>query len=111
MNTEQIEQLCHSDQVLSPKFGRVFSRDNVPYLAEEYKFCVCNTDPSSESGDHWVVLHAAAEGGKYFDSLGCAISHDEFAQFIGVKYRYVSVQSQELLSSVCGQYCIVYMSL
>ena len=58
MNTEQIEQLCRSDQVLSPKFGGVFSRDN--------KFYVCNTDPSSEPGDHWVVLHAAADGGGIF---------------------------------------------
>ena len=49
MNTEQIEQLCRSDQVLSPKFGGVFSRDNLPDLAEDAKFYVCNTDPSSEN--------------------------------------------------------------
>ena len=111
MNTEQIEQLCRSDQVLSPKFGGVFSRDNLPDLAEDAKFYVCNTDPSSEPGDHWVVLHAAAEGGEYFDSLGGAINHDEFAQFLGGEYRYVSVQTQELFSSVCSQYCIFYMCL
>ena len=106
MNTEQIEQLCRSDQVLSPKFGGVFSRDNLPDLAEDAKFYVSNTDPSSEPGDHWVVLHAAAVGEEYFDSLGGAINHDEFAQVLGREYRYVSVQTQELLSSVCGQYCI-----
>ena len=60
MNTEQIEQLCRSDQVMSPKFGGGFSRDNLPDLAEDAKFYVCNTDPSSEPGDHWVVLLAAA---------------------------------------------------
>ena len=48
MNTEQIEQLCRSDQVLSPKFEGVFSRDNLPDLAEDAKFYVCNTYPSSE---------------------------------------------------------------
>ena len=69
---------------------------------------MCNTDPSSEPGDHGVVLHAAAEGGEYFDLL--AIRHDEFTQFIGGKYRYVSVQTQELFSSVCGQCYIFYMS-
>ena len=57
------------------------------------------------------MLHAAAEGGEYFDSLGGAISHDEFAQFLGVEYSYLSVQTQEIFSSVCGQYCIFYMSL
>ena len=46
MNTEQIEKLCRSDQVLSPKFVGVFSRDNLPDLAEDAKFYVCNTDPS-----------------------------------------------------------------
>ena len=34
-------------------------------------------------GDHWVVLHVAAEGEEYFESLGGAISHDEFVQFVG----------------------------
>ena len=28
-----------------------------------------------------------------------------------MQYRYVSVHTQELFSSVCGQYCIFYMSL
>ena len=65
MNTTQIEQLCRS--VLSPKFEGVFSRDKLPDLAENAKFYVCNTDPSSEPDDHWVVLHTAAEGGEYFD--------------------------------------------
>ena len=58
-----------------------------------------------------ALLHAAAEGGEYFDSLGGAISHDEFAPFLGGEYRYVSVQIQELFSSVGGQYYIFYMSL
>ena len=80
--------------ILSHKFGGVFSRDNLPDLAEYAKFYVCNTDSSSEPGDHWVVLHAAVEGGEYFDSLGGAINHDEFAQFLGREYRYVSVQTQ-----------------
>ena len=84
MNTKQIEQVCRSDQVLSPKFGGVFSRDNLPDLAVDAKFHVCNTDPSLEPGDHWVVLHAAAEGGEYFDSLGDAINNNEFATFLGM---------------------------
>ena len=47
----------------------------------------------------------------YFDWLGGAINHDEFSQFLGGEYRYVSVQTQELFSSICGQYCIFCMSL
>ena len=85
------------DQILAPKFRGVFSRDNLPDLAEEYIFNVCTTDPLKKMGDHWVVLHATWVG-EYFDSLGG-------------EYRYVSLQTQELFSSVCGQYCIVYMSL
>ena len=80
-------------------------------MAEDAKCYVCNTDLSSKPGDHWVVLHAAAEGWEYFDSLGGAINHDEFAQFLDGEYRYVSVQTQELLSSVCGEYCIFCISL
>ena len=42
------------------------------------------------------------------------IRHDEFAQvpWWGIQiHRYVSVQTQELFSRVCGQYCIYYMFL
>ena len=59
MNTDQIEQLCRTDQEMQQKFGGVFYKDNIPNLAEDYKFYVCNTDPSSEPGDYWVGLHAA----------------------------------------------------
>ena len=108
MNTEQIEQFCRSDQVL---YVAEISRINLADLAKEYKVYVCNIYPSSEPGDHCVVVHATAEGGEYFDFLGGVISHDEFTQFLGWECRYVSVQTQELLSSVYGPYCIFYMSL
>ena len=39
------------------------------------------------------------------------IYHDEFSQFLGGYDIYVSLQAQELLYNVCGQYCILYMSL
>ena len=58
-------------------------RDNLPDMAEENKFYMCNTDPSSKPDDHWVVLHATAWGGEYFDSLDSVISHYEFAQLVG----------------------------
>ena len=75
---------------------------------------MCNTDPSSDPGDHWMVLHASEAGGvEYFDTLGGAIIHDENSSvplFCG-EYRYVSVQTQELFAYVYGQYCIFYMTL
>ena len=67
MDTESNEQLCRLDQVLSPKFGGVFSRDNYSDLAKIAKFYVCNTDPSSEPSDQCVVLHTETEPGEYFD--------------------------------------------
>ena len=57
---------------------------------------VCNTDPSSEHGDHWS-LHTTEGVAENFDSLCGAISHDEFGQFLDADYIYVSVQTQELL--------------
>ena len=65
---------------------------------------MCNTAPSSEPGDYWVVLYAATEGGEY--SFGGVVRHNEFTKFFGGEYSYVSVQTQDLFSSVCGQYCI-----
>ena len=50
--------------------------NNLPDFAEEYKFYVCNTDPSSGTGDHLAMLPATAEGEEYFDSLRGAIKHN-----------------------------------
>ena len=76
--------------------------DNLPDLAEEYHFYVCNTDPSSEPGDDGVVLHTTRKTGEYLDSLDKIINNDEFSQFLCGEYRYVSVQTLELFSGVCG---------
>ena len=51
------------------------------------------------------MLNAAAEGGGYFDLLGGP------KRTMNLLRSLVSVQTQELFSSVCGQYCIFYMSL
>ena len=111
MNTFQIEEVCRSDLLLRHKFGGVYSRDTLPIFAENDTFYVCNTDASFLPGKHWVVMYMIDNCREYFDSLGGRINEEEFIQFLGGHYNYVLVQTQEPLSTVCGQYCLFYMCL
>ena len=62
-------------------------------------------------GKHWVVRYMIDDCREYFDSLGGRINEEEFIQFLRGHYKYISVQTQEPLSTVCGQYCLFYMCL
>lgn len=111
MNTFQVENLCRSDEVLSPKFAGVFALDTLPTSIENDKFYVCNTEPSNLEGEHWVAMYSNGNQKEYFDSLGGSVDEKRFLDFFGGEYIYVTVQTQEPFSSVCGQYCIFYMLL
>ena len=44
---------------------------------------VCNTDPASKKGQHWIAICIDAKGvGYYFDSYGRFPAHGEFIWFL-----------------------------
>jgi hypothetical protein len=64
MNTGQIELILRRN---IDNFDGVFSRDRLP---DKPRLLVCNTDPSSRPGQHWIAIYVGEDGrGEYFDSL------------------------------------------
>ena len=80
---------------------------------------VINTSPSSESGDHWLALVYKNSLYYFLDSYGRTLSDETFSQefvkaiknYVGhVKIIYQKRLLQQLMSNVCGDYCIYFVS-
>ena len=89
----------------------VFARDELPEFTREIRpWClILNTDPKDKPGTHWLALYAPlASRFELFDLFG----------FSPIMYRldvldplHSSYSFQSPSTSVCGQYCIVYIYL
>jgi hypothetical protein len=64
MKTSQIERLFKNE----PLFQGVYSSDNLP---DKPGLLICNTDPSTKPGEHWISIFVdeSRGRGKYFDSF------------------------------------------
>ena len=70
---------------------------------------VIDLEDSLGSGTHWVVMNIRRDIIEYFDSLGL----DCLEEAIRVSNRlnlYNSTKYQDLLSVLCGYYCLHYMN-
>ena len=99
---------------LGDSFIGVFPSDQVPsYIHEKPCALICNTDPHTESGEHWIALYISKEGmGEYFDSYGQYPLHDTIKDFLNnntIAWKHNSQRLQSDFTTVCGQYCIVYI--
>jgi hypothetical protein len=67
-NTEEIKLFWNSDTACRRVFQGVFSSDMLP---QNPRLLVCNTDPSTKPGQHWIAIHVDENGCReYFDSFG-----------------------------------------
>ena len=107
MNTGQIERILKND----PLFQGVYSSDTLPNIP---RLLVCNTDPSTKPGLHWIAIHVDANGrGEYFDSFGRR-PDEHFELYMNNNcsvWTYNKRQLQSIISSFCGFYCCVYCKL
>ena len=104
MNSNVIGQLF----VNEVKFQGVFSADTLPISPH---LLVCNTDPSTKAGDHWIAIHVDENGrGEYFDSFGRA-PNEHFTRYMDtycVRWTFNDKQLQSVVSAFCGFYVVVY---
>jgi len=106
MNTNEIEKLltvtCKYD------FQGVYSIDSLP---SKPKLLVCNTDPSTKPGQHWISIYVSEDGrGEYFDSFG-RMPTEHFVDYLNEHCRnwiYNKKQLQSIVSTFCGYYCCMY---
>jgi hypothetical protein len=105
MNTTQIERLLTNQ----PGFQGVYSSDTLPTTP---RLLVCNTDPSTKPGEHWIAIYVGKEGcGEYFDSFGRA-PNKHFKNYMNKNCRiwtFNKKQLQSRVSAFCGYYCCIFV--
>ena len=108
MKTSQIDRILESGAVYRPVFQGVFSVDTLP---PKPRLLVCNTDPSTKPGSHWVAIYVDKNGrGEYFDSFGRAPQR-EFEDYMNKHCRvwtFNKRQLQSVISRFCGYYCCFF---
>jgi len=109
MNTDQLDRaIC----LYAKRFDGVFSSNSLP---TKPRLMVCNTDPSDESGEHWIAIYVYDDGhyGKYFDSIGRAPTRtlECYMNEHRREWIYNCKQLQSIVSRFCGQYCACFCIL
>jgi len=100
MNTDQLDRTI---RLYAKRFDGVFSSDR---LSMKPRLMVCYTDPSDESGEHWIAICVDDDGhyGEYFDSLGRAPNRT-FEHYMDEHCREWIKQLQSIVSRFRGHYC------
>lgn len=74
---------------------------------------VVNTDVSTQPGEHWVaILISKNRHAEYFDSYGLPPINKHIVEFLhknSSSITYNTVTLQDLNSSACGYYCILFL--
>ena len=97
-------------------FLGVVASDRKPSLRSVTTFAPCcyvlNIDPKSEPGTHWVAIyHPTPQHVEFFDSYGSHPSDYGIYFDASLQLHFNNIKFQTLVSSVCGQYCIYFLSL
>lgn len=113
MNTGQIKTLLSRHMDCRSVFVDVLAADQLPPVPQAKRPCcyIVNTQNAAKQGEHWVVCCFNKESmpNEYFDSYGRAPIQLSIKKFLGKRYVYNNVMLQTPLSTVCGQYAVMYV--
>ena len=71
LNTFQLTAVLQKNPITKKCFDGVYPRDILNSIKKTPWMIIVNTDPSTKSGKHWILLYFdAQECAKIFDSLG-----------------------------------------
>jgi hypothetical protein len=94
-------------------FLGVFPSDKLPKSVKLPCALIINTDPAHLPGQHWIAIFIDAFGiASYFDSFGLKPNISKVVEFLkrnSVCVEYNNTQLQAITSSVCGQYCAIFL--
>ena len=116
MNSKEIYNAALSDNFVKDYgFLGVYALDKVPVRAiTSYPYTVIiNTDDSTQPGSHWVAIHKdIMQRGYYFDSFGFPPKLDDLLATMDscADWTYNSFRLQSYASTVCGQYCLFFVT-
>lgn len=109
MNSKEIQQFLKDK--CNETFQGVFSADTLP---NNPTLLICNTDPSTKAGVHWIAIHVDNHGiGEYFDSFGRP-PNEHFEFYMNEHCRiwtFNNKQLQNIFSRFCGNYCCLYCAI
>lgn len=115
MNTLEIWNTLASNKYTKNYFIGVYPLDRIPKIIKNKPaLLIVNHDKSNSPGSHWVAIYLPVKGSpEYFDSFGIEPLHKEFLKFFKknkyTRVLYNKTQLQDFVSTVCGQYCCVYL--
>lgn len=97
------------------EFIGVFPRNQLPLVQKEPFSFICNTDPSTKPGEHWIAMHFDRKKRcTFFDSFGLPPDYynlKDYIEKLSVDYEFNKRQLQDFNSSLCGHFCCVFILL
>lgn len=116
MNTNQLTAVLQTDSFCRNYTSYVGAKDECMDLSfDNIEMVIGNTDTSEKSGSHWFALFKpSADIIEYFNSYGAiGIDHDIKKRISSTfsKSVYSTQRMQGANTSVCGQYCLLYLLL
>lgn len=91
----------------------VYAANRLPLVVDVPTYLIGNLDPDTQPGSHWVAVHIDGNrNGEYFDSYGRrpAGPYHRFIKRNTRQWRYNVTSLQNELTSVCGEYCVMYLA-
>jgi len=115
MQASEFQKYFEKFPFIKKYFLGIFAIDTLPKLIKYRHFCICNTDKSTESGQHWFCF---VKNSNYelecFDSLGIneekkqkLVNFCSFRNVKELKYNETPFQCDD--SSTCGLFTIYFL--
>ena len=112
LDTKDIRRILESDKRTKIAFRGVYAWDDLPIHAPTSSLYVCNTDPSTRPGEHWVAIYIdGLRHAEYFDSFGLHPTVLRLETFLTMNSKcwfHNTKTIQDIFSDACGYHCIFY---
>ncbi len=112
LNTADIFSILQRDKRTNSQFRGVHACNQLPAYSPATSLYVCNTDPSDEPGEHWVVIYVDEKRrGEFFDPFGSHPSVSHFERFLNentLSWKCNTTAVQHPLSNACGYHCVYF---
>lgn len=116
MNTQELVAVLEADMFCRDIPSLVCGRDKlINHSFDEIPIVISNIDPSRKPGSHWIAIYKTSNSAvEYFDSYGLPPLHTDVNAKLSSTFTNISfntIQLQGSNTSVCGQYCLVFLLL
>ena len=106
MDNISLRQIIERFPELTYRYIGSFPADSVPRLPT-FSFAIINTSPSTEAGEHWIMIARLNRTYYYADSLARPITKYKFLDKNYKKYQKMIQQPVQKTDNLCGFYTII----